>query len=203
MTQRGSVTSAPAFSVCVYCGSRSGASGAFARAAHETGAWIGRHGARLVYGGGGKGLMGVVADATLSHGGSVFGVIPRVMVEREWGKGDCTELHIVETMHERKHLMASLADVFLALPGGIGTLEELFEMWAWRQLGFHDKPVGLLNVDGFYSPLLQMMEHTEQQGFITGAQRSLVHVGTEPDTLLRELVQAAGFSSLSLPDHRV
>lgn len=191
----------PVFSVCVYCGSRKGVREEHAQAAYETGAWIGRHGGRLVYGGGNNGLMGIVADATLSHGGSVIGIIPQTMMEREWGKTDCTELHVVQTMHERKHLMASHADAFLALPGGIGTFEELFEMWAWRQLGFHDKPIGLLNVAGYYDPLLAMMAHTVKEGFMSEAQCDLVRCANDAASLLRDLVQAAGFTTLTLrPD---
>ncbi len=189
---------APRFSICVYCGSRPGVRGDYAQSARDVGRWIGLHGGQLVYGGGSNGLMGIVADAALGHGASVVGIIPEAMVEREWSKHDCTELHVVKTMHERKHMMAQRADVFLALPGGIGTFEELFEMWAWRQLGFHDKPLGLLNVAGYYDPLLHMMRHTELEGFMTEAQRSLVHAGNDFNALLRELVQAAGFSSLTL-----
>ena len=198
MSEPTALARAPRFSVCVYCGSRPGVRGDYAQVARSVGRWIGRHGGQLVYGGGSNGLMGIVADAALVHGASVVGIIPEAMVQREWSKHDCTELHVVKTMHERKHMMAERADVFLALPGGIGTFEELFEMWAWRQLGFHDKPVGLLNVAGYYDPLLQMMQHTEREGFMTEAQRGLVHTGSDCDALLRELVQAAGFSTLTL-----
>lgn len=198
MSASATLPRSPRFSVCVYCGSRPGARDEYVQAAREVGSWIGRHQGQLVYGGGSNGLMGVVADAALAQGGSVVGIIPAAMLEREWGKRDCTELHVVDTMHERKHMMTERADVFLALPGGIGTFEELFEMWAWRQLGFHDKPVGLLNVAGYFDPLLQMMRHTEREGFLTQAQLQLVHTGNNCDSLLRELVQSAGFSSLTL-----
>ena len=137
-------------SVCVYCGSRTGASPAFEAAARATGALIGRMGWQLVYGGGRAGLMGAVADAALAHGARVVGVIPESLMHRELGHTGLSELHVVQTMHERKRLMAERSDAFLALPGGIGTLEELFEVWTWRQLGYHDKPVGLLNSDGYY-----------------------------------------------------
>src|SRR5690606_2812172 len=123
--------SEPAFSICVYCGSRPGEAQAFADVAAQVGHWIGRHGGQLVYGGGRAGLMGVVADATLAAGGRVVGIIPRVLVEREHAHRGCHELHVVETMHERKRQMAERADAFLALPGGIGTFEEFFETWTW------------------------------------------------------------------------
>ena len=125
----------PAFSVCVYCGSKPGNLPAFAESAKMVGHWIGQHGGQLVYGGGRNGLMGIVANATLAAGGRVVGVIPRALVEKEWAHTECTELHVVETMHERKQMMAQRADVFLTLPGGIGTFEEFFEVWTWRQLG--------------------------------------------------------------------
>jgi len=142
------------FSICVYCGSRAPAAGPYAEAATAVGRWIGEHGAQLVYGGGNNGLMGVMASAALSAGGRVVGIIPQALVEKEWAKQDCTELHVVSNMHERKHQMAERADAFMALPGGIGTFEEFFEVWTWRQLGYHDKPVGLLNLDGYYDELL-------------------------------------------------
>ena len=126
----------PNFSVCVYCGSRPGTQPAFAYAAGEVGRWIGDHGGQLVYGGGKNGLMGIVAQATLDAGGTVIGVIPKSMVEREWANTDCTELIVVDTMHQRKAIMAERADAFLALPGGIGTFEELFEIWTLKQLGY-------------------------------------------------------------------
>ena len=129
---------------------------------------IGRHG-QLVYGGGRAGLMGVVADATLAAGGRVVGIIPRVLVEREHAHRGCHELHVVETMHERKRQMAERADAFLALPGGIGTFEEFFETWTWRQLGYHDKPVGLLNQDGYYDAM--RLQHSVASGFMGGGWR--------------------------------
>ena len=139
----------PAFSLCVYCGSRAGERPEFAQAATAVGQWIGAHGGQLVYGGGRNGLMGVVAEATRQAGGRVLGVIPQALVDKEQANHACDELHIVQTMHQRKALMAERCDAFLALPGGIGTFEELFEVWTWRQLGYHDKPVGLLNVAGY------------------------------------------------------
>src|SRR6185436_11674938 len=132
----------PAFSICVYCGSRPGERPELRAAAQQVGRWIGEHGGQLVYGGGNNGLMGLLADAALAAGARVVGIIPHSMVEREWAKRDCTELHIVDNMHDRKRMMAERADAFLALPGGTGTFEEFFETWTWRQLGYHDKPIG-------------------------------------------------------------
>jgi uncharacterized protein (TIGR00730 family) len=184
----------PAFSMCIYCGSRSGANARFVAAAREVGTWIGAHGGQLVYGGGNNGLMGEVADATLAAGGRVVGVIPKALVEKEWAKHDCTELHIVDSMHDRKQLMAERADAFLALPGGIGTFEELFEVWTWRQLGYHAKPLGLLDVDGYYQPLLQFLGTSVQQGFMSDWQLALVKVTADAPALLRSLVQDAGIA---------
>ncbi|HZY16288.1 MAG TPA: TIGR00730 family Rossman fold protein [Ramlibacter sp.] len=182
----------PNFSLCVYCGSRPGADPAFATLAAQVGEWIGRHGGQLVYGGGNNGLMGVLADATLAAGGRVVGVIPRSMVEREWAKRECTELHVVDNMHERKSMMAERSDAFLALPGGIGTFEEFFEAWTWRMLGFHAKPVGLLDAGGYYATLLQFLRQAVQHGLMNEWQMELLSVGSEAAPLLAQLVQAAG-----------
>lgn len=184
----------PAFSICVYCGSRNGVAAPYVQAARAVGAWIGAHGGQLVYGGGNNGLMGEVADAALASGGRVVGVIPQALVEKEWAKRDCSELHVVESMHERKHLMAQRADAFLALPGGIGTFEELFEVWTWRQLGYHDKPLGLLDVEGYYQPLLQFLQASVRQGFMNDWQMDLVKVDSDAPALLRSLVQGAGLA---------
>ena len=184
----------PAFSICVYCGSRAGDQPEFSEVARQVGTWIGEHGGQLVYGGGSNGLMGVVADATLAAGGRVIGVIPRALVEREWAHNGCTELHIVETMHERKRIMAEHADAFLALPGGIGTLEEFFEVWTWRQLGYHDKPIGLLNFKGYYDSLLTFLNSSAKAGFMNERLLGLIRTGAEAVSLLQELVQAAGLS---------
>lgn len=183
----------PNFSLCVYCGSRPGADPRFAEVAAEVGRWIGRHGGQLVYGGGNNGLMGILADAALASGARVVGVIPHSMVEREWAKRECTELHVVENMHQRKMLMAERADAFLALPGGIGTFEEVFEAWSWRMLDFHRKPVALLDQDGYYQPLLQFLQHSVRHGFMNAGQMELLTVGEDPAVLLPQLVQAAGF----------
>ena len=151
----------------------------------------GQHGGQLVYGGGHNGLMGILADAALAAGAPVIGVIPKALVEREWAHQGCTELHIVENMHERKRIMAEHADAFLALPGGIGTLEEFFEVWSWRQLGYHHKPLGLLNVAGYYDALLAFLAHSRAQGFMTTMQMELLQVSTEPAALLQRLIDNA------------
>ena len=184
------------FSICVYCGSRLGAEPRFAAAAAEVGRWIGSHGGQLVYGGGNNGLMGILADAALAAGARVVGVIPHSMVEREWAKRDCTELHVVDNMHQRKSMMAERADAFLALPGGIGTFEEFFEVWSWRMLNFHRKPVGLLDQDGYYAPLLQFLQQGVRQGFMNDAQMELLTVDADASRLLPKLVRASGVDPL-------
>lgn len=189
-----SSSSTPAFSLCVYCGSKPGRDPRFVDAASRVGSWIGHHGGQLVYGGGNNGLMGVVADATLAAGGTVVGVIPESLVIKEFAKQDCTELHIVQTMHERKQKMAERADAFVALPGGIGTFEEFFEVWTWRQLGYHDKPIGLLNVAGYYDGLGRFIDGSVSEGFIGEWQMGLIEQSDQPEALLRQLVQAAGFT---------
>ena len=192
--------STPAFSVCVYCGSKPGAEPHFAQVAHEVGSWIGRHGGQLVYGGGRNGLMGMVADSTRAAGGRVVGIIPSALVEREWAHQGCDELHVVDTMHERKRMMMERADAFVALPGGIGTFEELFEAWTWRQLGYHDKPVGILNSQGYYDTLLRFMAQVVQDGFMADWQMDLVKVDDQAEALLQALVQAAGLSQALHPE---
>ncbi|MCW5654719.1 TIGR00730 family Rossman fold protein [Hydrogenophaga sp.] len=186
--------SSPAFSLCIYCGSRPGADPAFAAVAERVGAWIGQRGGQLVYGGGRNGLMGIVAEATLAAGGRVVGIIPKALVEKEWAHQGCSELHVVDTMHERKRMMAERADAFLALPGGIGTFEEFFEVWTWRQLGYHDKPVGLLNTQGYYDGLMAFARSAVAQEFMNPWQMDLIRVDDDPARLLPELVQAAGLA---------
>ena len=190
----------PAFSVCVYCGSRPGLNPEFAAAAMQVGAWIGQHHGQLVYGGGKSGLMGIVADATLAAGGRVVGVIPKALVEKEYAHHGCTELHIVDTMHDRKRMMAELADAFLALPGGIGTFEELFEVWTWRQLGYHDKPIGLLNTAGYYEPLMSFLGHSVEAQFLGDWQMALIQLESDPERLLKQLVQSAGMATTAQLD---
>ena len=187
------------FSVCVYCGSRTGETPAFVEVAREVGKWIGANQGQLVYGGGNNGLMGVVADATLESGGHVIGVIPKALVEREFAKLDCTELHVVDSMHDRKRMMAERADAFLALPGGIGTFEELFEVWTWRQLGYHDKPIGLLNAGDYYGPLLTFLRSSVAHGFMNEWQMDLLRVDSDPAALLRRLARHSD-ASAGAPD---
>jgi uncharacterized protein (TIGR00730 family) len=178
-------------SICVYCGSRTGELAAYADAAQAVGDEIGRNGWQLVYGGGRAGLMGVVSDAALAAGASVVGVIPQSLMGRELGHRGLTELHVVETMHQRKMMMAERSDAFLAMPGGIGTFEELFEMWSWRQLGYHDKPLGLLNVAGYYDALLTFLNQSKADGFMSTAQTDLLQVGVDPLELLKRLGELA------------
>jgi uncharacterized protein (TIGR00730 family) len=184
----------PAFSICVYCGSRNGISPTYTQVAQEVGHWIGSHQGQLVYGGGENGLMGLVAKSTMEAGGRVVGIIPTALQTKEKPRIACDELHVVDTMHERKQMMAERADVFIALPGGIGTFEEFFEIWTWRQLGYHDKPIGLLNTEGYYDGLLAFAKSSVEQGFLSDAQMSLIKTASQASELLRTLVQDAGFS---------
>jgi uncharacterized protein (TIGR00730 family) len=188
----------PPLSLCVYCASRSGTELGFAQAAREVGTLIGRRGWQLVYGGGRAGLMGQLADAALEAGARVVGVIPKALMVRELGHPGLAELHVVDTMHQRKQLMAERSDAFLALPGGIGTLEELFEVWTWRQLGYHDKPVGVLNVGGYYDALLDFLQGTRREGFVNAEQLALLQVAADAPPLLDRLEALA--SSATAPD---
>ena len=178
-------------SICVYCGSRHGERAAYTSAARDLGRAIGSRGWQLVYGGGRVGLMGEVAEATLAAGGRVIGVIPESLAKLEVGHSGLDELHVVPTMHLRKQMMAERADVFIALPGGIGTLEELSEVWTWRQLGYHDQPIGLLNVEGYYDDLLRFMRHTVSEGFLTPSQHQVLQIGTDAEALLLALAELA------------
>ena len=162
----------PAFSICVYCGSRPGESAAFAQAAAAVGQWIGSHGGQLVYGGGRSGLMGTVAEATRLAGGRVVGVIPQTLVDKELANQQCDELHIVQTMHERKALMAERASAFVALPGGLGTFEEILEVATWGQLNQHQKPMMIYNVNGFYDALIAQLDHAVEEGFLPPQHRA-------------------------------
>ena len=191
--------SEPVFSLCVYCGSRPGDNPLYTEAALAVGQWIGQHQGQLVYGGGRSGLMGVVAEATRQAGGRVVGVIPQALVDKELANRACDELHIVQTMHERKAMMAERSDAFLALPGGIGTFEELFEVWTWRQLGYHDKPIGLLNVAHYYDHMLTFLATSVQSGFMGEWQMGLVHAEQDVTVLLHTLVEQAGTNTASLP----
>lgn len=184
-----------ALSVAVYCGARCGDDPAFTAAARTLGRLIAEDGVVLVYGGGHVGLMGVLADAALAAGGRVVGVIPQSLVDREVGHAGLTELLVVKTMHERKHLMAERADAFIALPGGIGTLEELFEVWSWQQLGYHDKPIAMLNVAGYYDALLEFMHASHLHGFVSATQHQALLVDDDAARLLKRLRQAAAMAT--------
>ena len=171
-------------SLCVYCGSSPGASPAYAEAARQlAGAMVERNIA-LVYGGGNVGLMGIIATEALRLGGTVTGVIPVALMEKELGHPGLTELHVVKNMHERKAMMADLSDGFIAMPGGMGTMEELFEVLTWAQLGFHAKPIGLLNANGFYSSLITFVEQMVTERFLTAEQSRLMMHENEPAALL-------------------
>ena len=171
-------------SVCVFCGSNSGARDSYAEAAREVGRALAERGLSLVYGGAAVGLMGALAGAALEAGGTVIGVMPKALIEREIAHAGLSELHEVRSMHERKAMMADRSDAFLALPGGAGTLEETFEAWTWAQLGHHAKPVGLLNVDGFFDALLTFLDHQCRERFIRREHRDMLFVESDPKLLL-------------------
>lgn len=174
-------------SLCVFCGSSPGLSESYAAAARDLGRALAGRGVRVVYGGASVGLMGAVADAALAAGGEVVGVIPRHLADREVAHHGLTELHVVASMHERKALMAELSDGFVALPGGMGTLEELAEILTWAQLGLHVKPVGVLDVDGFWQPLVAWLDHAEGQGFLRPEHRALLTARADVEALLDAL----------------
>jgi uncharacterized protein (TIGR00730 family) len=173
--------------IAVYCGSNQGARPEYATAAQALGTLLAREKIELVYGGGMVGLMGIVADAVLKRGGHVIGVIPEKLVIKEVVHEKLPDLRVVKTMHERKALMADLADGFIALPGGYGTFEEFFEVLAWGQLGWHQKPFGLFNVGGFYRSLLEFLDHTTAEGFIRAKHRELVIAESDAEKLLRRM----------------
>ncbi len=174
--------------ICVFCGSSSGASSAYAGAARRVGETLGRHEVDLIYGGGRVGLMGIVADAVLGAGGRAIGVIPDPLATKEIAHDGLTELHVVSGMHERKALMATKSSAFLTLPGGIGTFEEFFEILSWGALGIHQKPIGILNVDGYFDPLIALLEHAITERFVRpGSLHSLI-VSDNPDTLIANLL---------------
>jgi uncharacterized protein (TIGR00730 family) len=173
--------------VCVFCGSKPGARSEYREAARAMAAVLVAEGVGLVYGGGATGLMGEVADAVLAGGGEVIGVIPRHMMSREIAHPGVTDLRVVGSMHERKALMYDLSDGFVALPGGLGTLEELFEITTWSQLGLHVKPSGILDVAGFYDPLVGFLDHITAEGFVKPEHRRLLMVEERPEALLASL----------------
>ena len=178
--------------LAVYCGSSPGADPAFADAARALGVEMARRGIGLVYGGGRLGLMGIVADAVLDSGGEAYGVIPQALIDLEVAHTGLTELHIVTTMHERKAKMTDLCDAFVALPGGIGTLDELFEAWTWNALGYHAKPFALLNVAGFWDNLIEMMDHVVASGFMSAPRRAQLLVTDDIGTAIDMLDSALG-----------
>jgi uncharacterized protein (TIGR00730 family) len=173
--------------VCVYAGSNPGSDPAYADGARALATLLAERGIGLVYGGGKVGLMGVLADTALAAGGEVIGVMPQALVDREIGHRGLTEMRVVGSMHERKALMADLSDAFVAIPGGIGTLEELIEVYTWSQLGIHDKACGLLNVRGYYDPLATFLDHAVEEGFLRPQHRAVLSVAADPVELLELL----------------
>lgn len=172
--------------LCVFCGSSPGHDPAYRALAAEFGRVLARRGIGLVYGGGRVGMMGALADAARAEGGEVIGVIPQALMDREIGHPGLTELRVVDSMHTRKMTMGELSDGFVALPGGIGTMEELFEVWTWSQLGLHRKPCGLLDVNGFFAPLVEFVDHVVAAGFLQARHRALLCVASTPDDLLAQ-----------------
>ena len=177
----------PVRSVCVFCGASIGANPAYREAAIALGQAIARRGLTLVYGGGAVGLMGTVADAAMAAGGEVIGIIPESLMNAEIGHKGLSRLEVVDGMHARKARMAELSDAFIALPGGLGTLEELFEVWTWGQLGYHGKPLGLLEVNGFYSKLTAFLDHIVGEGFVRAPHRDMLQMSESPQTPLDAL----------------
>lgn len=171
--------------ICVYCGSNTGSRPIYAEAARELADVLVRHDYELVYGGADKGIMGIIADAVLEQGGKVHGIIPKMLCEKELAHQNLTELHIVSSMHARKSMMAALSDGFIAMPGGFGTLEEIIEIITWGQLQFHDKPCGLLNIDGYFDHLLAYLDHAEGQGFLRPENRQMLLCDASPTGLLQ------------------
>jgi uncharacterized protein (TIGR00730 family) len=174
-------------SICVFCGSNAGAQAAYLEAAEAVGRGLAQRGVRVVYGGGKVGMMGAVADAARAAGGDVVGVIPQAIFDLEVGHTGLDDLRVVGSMHERKALMAELSDAFIALPGGVGTLEELFEVYTWAQLGIHAKPLGLIDVAGYYEPLVAFLDHAVQERFVRPETRTLLAVSESLDDLLAQL----------------
>lgn len=174
-------------SVCVFCGASTGANPAYSEAARHLGRALAERGLTLVYGGGKVGLMGVVADAAMAAGGEVIGIIPEALKALEVGHAGLSRLEVVDGMHARKARMAELADAFIALPGGLGTLEELFEVWTWGQLGYHSKPLGLLEVNGFYEKLTGFLDHLVAENFVRQEHRAMLQLGHGADELIDAL----------------
>lgn len=175
-------------SICVFCGARSGANPAYAEAARAVGQWLAQQGHRLVYGGGAGGLMGIVADSALAAGGQVLGIIPQALVHLEHAHPGLSELQVVETMHQRKALMAAHSDAYLSLAGGIGTLEEMAEMWTLNVLGYQNKPMALLNTAGYYDDYLKYLARMQAEGFASPEHLARLRVGQQPEQVLADLV---------------
>ena len=176
--------------VCVFCAANPGSHPVYAERAAAMGRWLAMSKRRIVYGGGCTGLMGALADAALEAGGEVIGIMPRHLVDREVAHTGLTELRVVASMHERKALLSELSDGFLAMPGGLGTLEELFEIWTWGQLGLHRKPYGLFQVEDFYTPLLTFLDHAVATGFIHAENRAMLVVDDDPAALIERMERA-------------
>lgn len=174
--------------ICVFCGSKPGNRVEFAQAADELAEAMVRRELELVYGGSRLGLMGLIANSMLRRGGRVIGVMPRLLMKKEAVHPELTELHVVSSMHERKAKMAALSDAFISMPGGLGTWEETLEILTWRQLGIHDKPCGLLNVAGYFDPILDLFQHGRQQGFLRGKPDGLLLTGDHPEPLLDQML---------------
>jgi uncharacterized protein (TIGR00730 family) len=187
----------PESRICVFCGASPGARPIFVEVAAELGTALAEAGLAVVFGAGGAGMMGAVSDAAIKAGGDVVGVIPKSLMDREYGRSDLTDLRIVATMHDRKALMHQLSQAFVTLPGGLGTFEEFFEILTWAQLGLHDKPVILLNVDGYYDPLVSLLDHSVEQGFMSAADRRLVTVVQTVPEVLKELRQLGEIPGLT------
>ncbi len=174
-------------SICLFCGASPGTNPIYRNAAAQFGTTLAKNNIRLVYGGGRVGLMGVAADACLANGGEVIGVIPRLLMEKEVGHSGVTKMHVVETMHERKALMTVISDGFIALPGGFGTLDELFESLTWQQLAYHTKPIGLLNVGGFFDGLIQFLDHARDERFLRELHRDSLQVDADLGALIEKM----------------
>jgi len=173
--------------ICVFCGSSPGLDPLYLKTAVATGQALAKAGLTVVYGGGKVGLMGVIADEVMEAGGRAIGVIPELLVNKEVGHNGLTELHVVPDMHQRKKMMADLSDAFVAMPGGAGTLEELFEVFTWAQLGYHQKPVAVLNIDGFYDPLVSLLRHTVDEGFMRQTYFDILQIDADPMALIGKL----------------
>lgn len=184
--------------ICVFCGSRKGANAIYTETAKSLGKILAKRGKALIYGGGNVGLMGVLADSAMAHGGKVTGVIPKFLMEREVGHEDIDDLIVVASMHQRKQKMAAIADGFIAMPGGYGTLEELSEMLIWVQLGLVSKPVGLLNINDFFDPLLLQLKSMIQEGFLTQESRDMLLTDKDPEHLMAKMEKAHATGVLNL-----